>query len=78
MAKVRGCKFYGYVKVDLQSASPRRWKWSVRRDSSDVVVFSSDAPFAHAEDAWAAGQRVLTSLETGALVDPHRLLVEVD
>ena len=78
MPKERGCKFYGYVKVDLQSQSPRRWKWSVRRDGSDVVVFSSDAPFAHAEDAWAAGQRVLTSLETGAVVDPHRTLAEVD
>lgn len=78
MQKERGCKFYGYVKVDLVSPSPRRWKWSVRRDGSDVVVFSSDAPFAHAEDAWAAGRRVLTSLETGAVVDPHRVLAEVE
>ena len=78
MSKYRSCKFYGYVKVDLRSTSPRRWSWSVRRDGSDVVVFSSDAPFAHAEDAWSAGQRVLTSSETGALVDPRRLLVEVD
>ena len=78
MAKERGCKFYGYVKVDLQSQSPRRWKWSVRRDGSDVVVFSSDAPFAHAEDAWSAGNKILSALEEGTLVDPHRILTEVD
>jgi hypothetical protein len=78
MSKIRVCKFYGYVKVDLQSQSPRRWVWSVRRDSSDMIAFSSDAPFAHAEDAWSAGQKVLNALEEGTLVDPLRLLTEVD
>ena len=78
MSKIRVCKFYGYVKVDLQSQSPRRWVWSVRRDSSDMTAFCSDAPFAHAEDAWSAGQKVLNALEEGTLVDPLRLLTEVD
>ncbi len=78
MSKHRPCKFYGYVKVDLRSTSPRRWSWTVRRDGSDVVVFSSDAPFAHAEDAWAAGNKVLNALEKGTVVDPHRILTEVD
>jgi hypothetical protein len=77
MSKYRNHKFYGYVKVELQSASPRRWTWSVRRDSSDMVAFSSDAPFAHAEDAWTAGNKVLNALEEGALVDTHRRPAEV-
>jgi hypothetical protein len=78
MTKSRGCQFYGYVKVDLQSTSPRRWSWSVRRDGSDLVLFSSDAPFAHAEDAWSAGQKVLAALEDGTIRDPHRTLVEAE
>jgi hypothetical protein len=78
MSKERSCKFYGHVKVDLKSQSPRRWSWSVRRDGSDMVAFSSDAPFAHAEDAWSAGNKVLKALESGTLVDPRRLLTEVD
>jgi hypothetical protein len=78
MSKTRSLKFYGYVKVELQSQLPRRWKWSVRRDGSDVVAFSSDAPFAHAEDAWSAGQRVLLALENGTLVDQHRVLADID
>lgn len=78
MSKNRSCQFYGYVKVDLQSSSPRRWTWSVRRDGSDMIAFSSDAPFAHAEDAWSAGNKVLKALEEGRLADPRRLLTEVD
>jgi hypothetical protein len=76
MSQYRNCRFYGYVKVDLHSPSPRRWVWSIRRDGNDMAVFSSDAPFAHAEDAWAAGRKTLIALETGSLLDPTRTLVD--
>ena len=78
MTNPRNRHFLGYVKVELQSASPRRWVWSVRRDSSDLVVFSSAAPFAPAEDAWAAGRKTLTALEDGSLADPRQVPAEVD
>ena len=78
MRKKRNCDFYGYVKVELVSQFPRRWSWSVRRDAGDIVTFQSDAPFKCAEDAWAAGRRVLTALENGEMADQSAQMAEAD
>jgi len=78
MRKRQNCQFFGYVKVELVSHFPRRWGWTVRRDAGDLVTVASDAPFACAEDAWAAGRRALTALENGEIVDRHAELAEVD
>jgi hypothetical protein len=78
MKRQRDCKFLGYVKVELQSQSPRRWTWTVRRDTSDMVAFRSDAPYACAEDAWRAGQQVLTALEQGTMADRQRATAGAD
>lgn len=74
----RKCKFFGYVKVELLPQLPRRWVWSVRMDAGDIVTFTSDAPYASAEDAWSAGRRVLNALEEGTLIHKHPALEEVD
>ena len=59
-------KFFGYVKVELVSRSPRQWGWSIHSDSVESCAAAmSDKPFKSAEDAWREGRRVLAMLEAG-------------
>jgi hypothetical protein len=76
MRQHRDRKFFGYVKVELRSRSPRLWAWSIHRDTTDLVLVTSDCPFFHAEDAWSAGSYVLASLEQGIPVEGIRTLEE--
>jgi hypothetical protein len=63
MQSQRGSIFFGYVKVEPRSRSPKLWGWEIRRSGSDAVVQRSDTLHRFAEDAWREGQRLLDSLE---------------
>jgi len=76
MRRQRDRKFFGYLKVELRSRSPRLWAWSIYRDTTDMMLVTSDRPFVHAEDAWSAGNHVLASLEQGIPVEGVRTLEE--
>ena len=78
MRQGRRCHFFGYVKVELRSRSPRQWGWSIYRDTADSVVVRSDCRFICAEDAWRAGRETLTALEMGIPVEGARALETVD
>jgi hypothetical protein len=59
-------KFFGYVKVELVSRSPRRWGWSIHSDAAEsCAAATSDKAFTSAEDAWREGQQALAVLEAG-------------
>lgn len=64
--------FLGYVKVELRTRSPRLWGWTIYRNGSDAVVRHSAKEFAHAEDAWRDGQRVLEGFEANRANDLSR------
>jgi hypothetical protein len=50
----------GSVKVVVRSRHPTRWGWELYRDGNDTTaVARSTELFAHAEDAWKAGQLAL-------------------
>ena len=69
-------KFFGYVKVELVSRSPRQWGWSIHRDGAEFCALAtSDRAFASAEDAWREGRRTLAMLEAGELVAAGDLVV---
>ena len=59
--------FLGYVKVEIRTRSPRVWGWTIYRNGSDTLVAQDQGGFAHAEDAWREGQRMLQGLEGGAV-----------
>ena len=75
MQQRRECKFFGYVKVEVRSRSPRRWAWSVCLHTDLTMVVSNNL-FICAEDAWRAGSQVLTALEQGVPVEEFRMLEE--
>ena len=59
-------KFFGYVKVELISRSPRQWSWSIHSDRAEAFAAAvSDRAFRASEDAWRDGQRTLAMLEAG-------------
>ncbi len=65
MQAERQKRFHGYVKVEVQGRSPRRWIWAIYRADSETLVLRSDAGFSYAEDAWKDGQGALSRLEAG-------------
>jgi hypothetical protein len=67
MQAERHKRFHGYVKVEIQGRSPRRWIWAIYRSETDTLACRATANFACAEDAWRAGQDALHSLEVGGL-----------
>jgi hypothetical protein len=58
-------RFHGYVKVEVQGRSPRRWVWSIYRVEAETLALRAQTGFACAEDAWQAGQSALHALEAG-------------
>jgi hypothetical protein len=63
-------KFFGYVKVELVSRSPRKWGWSIHSDGAEICAAAmSDTAFGSAEDAWREGRRTLAMLEAGKPVN---------
>jgi hypothetical protein len=76
MSRSQRPAFFGYVKVELLSRSPRRWCWKVCKDGSDVVVLASEPIFASAEDAWSVARMALAMLERGEQVDGLRSVPE--
>ena len=78
MRQGQRCQFFGYVKVDLQSRSPKRWSWTIHRDTGDSVVLRSESLFACAEDAWRAGRKALSAMEAGMEVERARRLETVN
>ncbi len=51
-----------YVKVEVRARFPTRWGWVLYREDNLAVFDQSSDLFAHAEDAWRAGQAVLNKL----------------
>ncbi len=62
--------FHGYVKVEVQGRTPRRWGWAIHRSDSETLVLRAANGFACAEDAWRAGQLALRTLEAGESATP--------
>lgn len=70
MQAERHKRFHGYLKVEVQGRSPRRWGWAIYRSESDTLVSRAPMGFTCAEDAWKAGQDALYAMETGSFVTP--------
>ena len=72
-------RFFGYVKVDLRSRSPRRWGWSIHREAvENAALLQSDRAFSAAEDAWREGRKVLAAMEDGSKPVAALELAEAD
>ena len=65
MQAERHKRFHGYVKVEVQGRSPRRWVWAIHRSDTETLALRATTGFASAEDAWRAGQSALRALEQG-------------
>ena len=70
MQAERHKRFHGYVKVEIQGRSPRRWIWAIYRSESDTLAGRAPMGFTCAEDAWKAGQDALHAMEAGSFVTP--------
>jgi hypothetical protein len=75
MQRVQRPKFFGYVKVELVSRSPRLWSWRVESDLADgVPAARSSRAYRCAEDAWHDGRKELIALEGGGLSRASRAM----
>lgn len=72
MLRPRRPAFFGYVKVELLSRSPRRWGWKVCKEDCDLVVLASEPIFVSAEDAWRVANKALAMLERGERIEAPR------